>query len=269
MHSDYQHSGPQKSRSLFTTGQLATIKNQTQFGSVPYLNARPLHWMLRESVSFLEPHLLSVELAAGRLHAALIPVYSILENADLYHVVDGYAIGSLNIVYSVVMSHVVPVVRLKTIALDPASRTSNNLVRILLEKYYRIKPQYVSPDEPADGQVMIGDPAIAYRQSHPDERYLDLSQSWHSHTGLPFVFAAWAVRKDAPDVKGIARQLRSAAVLGLNERHVIARSPFEYRYLTENLYYHMGNPQRRAIDAFAADLAELGLLARRPVLSYI
>jgi predicted solute-binding protein len=269
MHSDFQQQEPQKSASLFTTGQLAAIKPQTRLGSVPYLNARPLHWMIREPVKFLDPSLLSAELAAGKLHAGLIPVFAILENADAYHVVDGYAIGSLNIVYSVVMSHTLPVVRVKSVALDPASRTSNHLVRILLEKYYRIKPVYLSPDEIADAQVMIGDPAIAYRQSHPDERYLDLSQSWHSHTGLPFVFAAWAVRRDAPDVKGIARQLRSAAVLGLNERHVIARSPFEYRYLTENLYYHLGTPQKRAIDAFAADLFELGLLARRPELSYI
>jgi predicted solute-binding protein len=269
MHSEFHPTEPQKSSSLFTSGQLASIKPQTQLGSVPYLNARPLHWTIREPITFLEPNILAGELAAGRIHAGLVPIYSILEKADLYHVVDGYAIGSLNIVYSVVLSHVVPVVRIKSVSLDPASRTSNHLVRILLEKYYRIQPQYVSPDEIADGQVMIGDPAIAYRQSHPDERFLDLAQSWHSHTGLPFVFAAWAVRRDAPDAKGIAKRLREAAVAGLADRHAIAKSPFEYRYLTDNLYYHMGSPQKRAISSFAADLVDLGLLAHRPEISYI
>ena len=261
--------GSQKSGSLFTTGQLASIKSPTLLGSVPYLNARPLHWTIHEPVTFLDPNVLAAELAANRLHAGLIPIYSILENAAAYHVVDGYAIGSLNIVYSVIMSHVVPVVRLKTVALDPASRTSNHLVRVLLEKYYRINPIYVSPDEPADGQVMIGDPAIAYRQSHQGERYLDLSQSWHSHTGLPFVFAAWAIRRDAPDTKGIAKKLRAAAVTGLADRANIARNHFEYRYLTDNLYYHLGPAQKRAISTFASDLTELGLLAHRPELSYI
>jgi len=256
-------------RSLFTTTQLALTKIQPRLGSVPYLNARPLHWTIREPVTFLEPNVLASELAEGRLDAGLVPIFSILENADAYHIVDGYAIGSLNIVYSVVLCHALPVVRLKTIALDPASRTSNHLVRVLLEKYYRIKPAYVSPDEPADAQVMIGDPAIAYRQSHSNERFLDLSQAWHSHTGLPFVFAAWAVRRDARDTKGIASELRAAAAKGLNERPAMARSHFENRYLNEYLYYHLGAPQKRAIEKFAADLVEIGLLARTPELSYI
>jgi chorismate dehydratase len=262
-------SQPQRSRSLFTTTQLASIKTPKLLGSVPYLNARPLHWALQEPVTFLEPGALSVELAEGRLHAGLVPIYSVLENPTAYHVVDGYAIGSLNAVYSVVMSHLLPVVRVKTVALDPVSRTSNHLIRVLLEKYYRIQPRYVSPDEPADGQVMIGDAAIAYRQSHADERYLDLSEAWHAHTGLPFVFAVWAIRQDAPDVQGIAKTLRAAAVAGLKERSTIARSHFEHRYLTEYLHYQLGSSQKRAIEHYAADLVEIGCLASKPQLSYI
>jgi chorismate dehydratase len=265
----FEPNQPQRSRSLFTTSQLASIKIHRLLGSVPYLNARPLHWTIKEPVTFLEPGALAVELAEGRLQAGLVPIYSVLENAAAYHVVDGYAIGTLNTVYSVVMAHVLPIVRLKTVALDPSSRTSNHLVRVLLEKYYRIRPQYVSPDEPAEGQVMIGDPAIAYRQSHPDERYLDLAQSWHAHTGLPFVFAVWAIRRDAPDAKGTAKMLRDAAAEGLAQRHVIAKNRFELHYLTENLYYHVGKPQKRAIEVYASDLVEIGCLAKKPELSYI
>ena len=260
---------PQRNRSLFTTTQLASIKPSNLLGSVPYLNARPLHWTIKEPVKFLDPSALTVELAEGRLQAGLLPIYSVLENADLYHVVDSYAIGTLNTVYSVVMAHALPIVRLKTVALDPASRTSNHLARVLLEKYYRVRPQYVSSDEPAEGQVMIGDPAIAYRQAHPDERYLDLAQSWHAHTGLPFVFAVWAIRRDAPDAKGLAKILRDAAFAGLAARDEIARNHFEYHYLTEHLYYHLGEPQKKAIAAFAADLVEIGQLAKKPELSYI
>lgn len=260
---------PQHSSKLFTTGQLSMTKTPHKFGSVPYLNARPLHWTIREPVTFLEPYALADELAAGHFEAGLVPLFSVLEKPELYHILDGYAIGSLNTVYSVVMAHALPVVRIKTVALDPASRTSNHLIRVLLEKYYRIKPQYVSPDEPAEGQVMIGDPAIAYRQEHPDERFLDLAQSWHSHTGLPFVFAVWAIRRDAPDVKGIAKTLRAAAIEGLNERYAIAKSRFEFRYLTENLYYYLGPQQKRAMEVYATDLVEIGLLPRKPHLSFV
>lgn len=249
--------------------QTAPVNPGPILGSVPYLNARPLTWTIQEPVALLEPSKLAMELAAGRLQAALVPLAEVLENADLYHIVDGCAIGSLLSVYSVVLAHMLPVVRIKTVALDPASKTSNLLLRVLLQKYYRLNPVYVSPDEAAEGQLLIGDPAIAYRQSHPDERYLDLAASWHAHTGLPFVFAVWAVRRDAPYPAALAHKLRTAARTGLDKRHEIARTPFEHRYLTEHLYYHLEVPQKKAIAAFASDLVEIGQLASRPELSYI
>ncbi len=240
-----------------------------RLGSVPYLNASPLTYAIAEPVVLLEPSKLAVELAQGHLHAALVPLAEVLENAASYHIVDGLAIGSLNSVYSVILVHTLPVIRMETVALDPASKTSNQLIRVLLQKYYRRRPNYVSQDEPADGQLIIGDPAILYRRTHPDERYLDLAQSWHSHTGLPFVFAVWAVRKDAPDVVALAKNLRAAAKIGLQARDEIARTHFEYRYLTEHLYYHLGAPQKKAIATFAADLVEIGQLSVIPELSYL
>jgi predicted solute-binding protein len=238
-------------------------------GSVPYLNARPLTYAIAEPIVLMEPSRLAKELSANLLQAALVPLVEVLENSDAYHIADGFAIGALNSVYSVILAHTMAVVRLQTVALDSASKTSNQLIQVLLQKYYRIKPRYVSSSEPADGQLMIGDPAIAYRRTHPDERYLDLAQSWHSHTGLPFVFAVWAVRKDAPDPGGLAQNLRKAAKVGLAARDLIAKNHFEYRYLTEHLYYQLNAPQKKAIAAFAADLVEIGHLAKAPELSYI
>src|SRR5580658_74484 len=101
-------------RSQRLPGFAADLKPHHAIGSVPYLNARPLHWTIQEPVTFLEPSQLVVELAAGRLQAGLVPVVEALENADIYHVVDGVAIGALNSVYSVVLVHALPVVRLKT-----------------------------------------------------------------------------------------------------------------------------------------------------------
>ena len=249
--------------------QPAPVNPGCLLGSVPYLNARPLTWAIQEPVTLLEPSQLATELAAGHLQAALAPLVEVLENADSYHMVNGYAIGSLLTVYSVVLAHRLPVVRLKTVALDPASKTSNHLLRVLLQKYYRLDPVYVSPDKAAEGRLLIGDPAIAYRKAHSDERYLDLAESWHAHTGLPFVFAVWAVRRDAPDPAALAQKLRTAARAGLAARHEIARTPFEHRYLTDHLYYHLEDPQKKAINAFAADLVEIGRLASCPKLSYI
>ena len=244
-------------------------KPPPQLGSVPYLNARPLTYAIREPIALLEPSKLAVELAEGRLQAALVPLVEVLENSAAYDIVDGVAIGSLNSVYSVILIHTLPIVRLKSVALDPASKTSNELIKVLLEKYYGLKPDYVAAGEPADARLIIGDPALNYRRGHADERYLDLAQSWHSHTGLPFVFAVWAVHKHAPNGPALAKNLREAAKQGLKAREEIAKTHFEYRYLTEHLYYHLGDPQKKAIEAFATDLQEIGRLHEAPDLHYI
>jgi hypothetical protein len=55
----------------------------------------------------------------------------------------------------------------------------------------------------------------------------------------------------------------------LAARSEIARNHFEYRYLTEYLYFYLNDPQKKAITAFASDLVEIGRLKNNPALSYI
>ena len=238
---------------------------------MPYLNARPLHWTIREPVTFLEPNVPLAELAEGRLHAGLVPIYTILKTPTLFHIADGYAIGSLNIVYSVVLVPQHP----RRAAQDRRARSrladlqpprARPAAKILPHQRRSTSP----PDEPADAQVIIGDPAIAYRQSHPDERYprsFAIVARVH-RPALRLRRVGHPPRRARP--KGIARELRAAARARASAgAHQIAQDQFEHRYLYEHLYYHLGAPQKSAIDQFAADLVEIGLLANRPELSYI
>jgi len=230
-----------------------TINPAVRVGSVPYLNAKPLTRFIASPVAKLEPAKLAVELHAGNLDAALVPVMEVLESpANTYRVVDGLALGSERAVFSVYLNYSVPLAKIKTVALDPASKTSVELARLALEKFHRLKPRYVSPDEPADAQLLIGDPAIAHRQAHPEQNYLDLATAWREHTGLP-----------------VAGQLRTAGRLGLSWRDAIARTPFERQYLTEHLCYDLGPRQKKAISLFGDMLAQTGRLAITPKLSYL
>jgi len=189
--------------------------------------------------------------------------------ANTYRVVDGLALGSERAVFSVYLNYSVPLAKIKTVALDPASKTSVELARLALEKFHRLKPRYVSPDEPADAQLLIGDPAIAHRQAHPEQNYLDLATAWREHTGLPFVFAVWAIRLPYWRARSVAGQLRTAGRLGLSWRDAIARTPFERQYLTEHLCYDLGPRQKKAISLFGDMLAQTGRLAITPKLSYL
>ena len=81
--------------------------------------------------------------------------------------------------------------KIRSVALDPASRTSAALTRILLRRVYGLSPSY--GDGPADARLIIGDPALKTRLN--GHVVLDLAAEWRAFSGHPFVFAFWAVRQ--------------------------------------------------------------------------
>ncbi len=179
------------------------------------------------------------------------------------------AIGAERSVYSVYLNHAVPLARIRTVALDPASRTSVELARLVLERFHHLKVRYVAPGEEADAQLLIGDPAIAYRQAHPEQKYLDLAGAWREFTQLPFVFAVWAIRLPFWRAFQAARQLRRAKKIGLACRPLIAASAFERQYLVQHLHYDLGAPQKRAIALFSEMLAQSGRIPASHPLRYV
>lgn len=262
----------QKAMELRETQPLPRVPlaESLRIGSVSYLNARPLTYALGGPVTSLEPSRLAAELRAGHLDVALVPLMEVLEApANTYRVANDIAIGAQRAVYSVYLNHTVPLARIKTVALDPASKTSAELARIVLERFHHLKPAYVSPGEPADAQLLIGDPAIAHRQAQPEQNYLDLAAAWREFTQLPFVFAVWAMRLNAWKAFWTARQLRTAKQLGLDARAQIAGNAFERQYLTEHLCYELGPPQKRAIALFADMLAQAGRIPEAHPLRYL
>ncbi len=265
---------------VFLSTNSVKIPDAIRVGSVPYLNAKPLTRFISSKIELVEPSQLAADLRAGKLDVALVPIMEVLESpAGTYRVVDKIAIGSEREVFSVYLNYSVPLAKVKTVALDPASKTSVELARLVLEKFHRLKPRYVSTDEPADAQLLIGDPAITHRQAHPEQNYLDLATAWREQTGLPFVFAVWAIRNDAlPQsmfsfaslkARSVPDLLRRAAKQGLAWRTSIAKTPFERKYLTEHLCYDLGAPQKKAIQLFGEMLTQSNRLAIEPKLSYI
>ncbi len=246
------------------------VAQSLRIGSVSYLNARPLTYALGGPVTCLEPSRLAVELRAGNLDVALVPLMEVLEAPPgTYRVANDIAIGSERAVYSVYLNHAVSLTRIQTVAIDPASKTSVELARVVLERFHHLKPTYVAPGEPADAQLLIGDPAIAYRQAHPEQKYLDLASAWREFTQLPFVFAVWAMRLTAWKAFWTARQLRTAKQIGLACRAQIAGNAFERQYLSEHLCYDLGPAQKRAIALFADMVAQAGRIPAAVPLRYI
>lgn len=174
-----------------------------------YLNAAPLCYSFvygeqKDRCEFLSdaaPARCADLLREGRADAALIPVIEYQRIPGLA-IAPGACVASRSRVKSVVLASRVPIEKVATIALDTSSRTSAALIQIILRKFYGLTPRCrTSPPrieemlETDDAALIIGDPAMLIDRS---SLYVyDLAQEWRKHTGLPFVFAFWAIRQDS------------------------------------------------------------------------
>ena len=182
-------------------------------GHIQFLNCLPLYWGLMRSGALLDvdlhkdsPDRLNAALVAGDLDIGPISLVEYLRNADELLLLPDLAVGSDGPVLSVNLVSTVPLAELdgKRVALGSTSRTGVLLAQMLLESrhgvspvYYRCPPDLTQMLLEADAAVLIGD--VALRAMHEAPRLglsvTDLGQAWRDWTGLPMVFAAWAVRR--------------------------------------------------------------------------
>src|SRR5262249_26905080 len=174
------------------------------------------------------PSRLADRLASGDLDVALIPVVEYFR-AGTYSIVPGVSIASRGPVLSVTLFSRVPCPEIQSVALDEGSRTSAALARILLEKRYGVRPQTVqlpigvaADDMSTDAVMLIGDRAMKACLPGFAHAY-DLGQEWFDWTGLPFVYAVWAVRAGT-DLRGVDRALRACRDYGLAKGGPIAQA---------------------------------------------
>lgn len=233
-----------------------------RIGSVPYLNAIPLTCTLGpdDSLTLLPPSALASALHAGRLDAALVSVTEPLLHAG-YRIVDGVGIVSHGPVASVFLAHRRPLEQIRTISVDPASCTSVSLLRVLLAER-GLHPEFVDlPDyagaSDCENVLLIGNPALEFRQADGSHSLWDLGAAWNDLTGLPFVYAVWAI-PDGVDAGPLAAGLRAAAVAGqaVIPELVATRSEFDHAlrqaYLGGHIRYELGPAEKEGLQRFAA-----------------
>jgi chorismate dehydratase len=198
-----------------TAGELTPNRTRPRVGHIQFLNCVPLYWGLARTGTLLDfeltkdtPERLSEQLIRGELDIAPVTVVEFLKNADDLVAFPDLAVGCDGPVMSCVIVSKVPLEQLDKarVALGSTSRTSVRLAQLLLTEQYGVEPDYYTcpPDlslmmREADAAVLIGDAAL--RASLHDAPRLglevhDLGQMWKEWTGLPFVFAVWAARKD-------------------------------------------------------------------------
>jgi len=253
----------------------------TRIGAVSYLNARPLTWGLEQGLGagrlalrFDHPAAIADEMEAGRLDLGLLPVAALAGTQEL-ELVPGLGVGTRGPSRSVLLVSRVPVARIETVALDPSSRTSNALCRVLLARVFGRRPMFVAappvgsaadPLAGCDAAVRIGDRAL-FEPPPADCATLDLAQVWTAHTGRPFVFAAWIARPGVVD-RELYRLLHASSRHGQAQLERIAldtpQPDLARDYLRHNIRCRLGAPELEAMRVFFQAAVELGALPRVP-----
>jgi len=236
-------------------------------GSVKYLNAVPLTRGLEDEITFTTPAELAEMLQRNELDAALVSITEVLFN-DRYDVLDGVAIASLGEVKSVLLAHRKPFEEAREVFCDTASLTSVNLLKVLLAGR-GLKPEFKPLESYAaakdkDFVLLIGDPALDFLLSpHPAHEIFDLGAAWYEMTGLPFVYAVWALRRGLENQE-LRRQLSEAKDFGQETLDHIIASRSEYTedfrrdYLSWHIHYHLGSDEKRGIAKFIELLRKHG-----------
>jgi chorismate dehydratase len=251
-----------------------------RIGAVNYLNTKPLIYDLDELAPQAElvlevPSKLADQLAAGELDVALIPVIEYFR-AGTYTVVPDLSIASRGPVLSVTLFSRVPWNQIRRVALDEGSRTSAALTQILLRMRHGVQPEIVplplsreAEDLDTDAVLLIGDRAM--RACLPGFAHAyDLGQEWHDWTGLPFVYAFWAVRPGV-DLGAVAGALVEAKRRGCARTGEIAQreaprlgldAGFCRRYLSNIIQFEFGPREQAGLERYYSLACELGLATR-------
>ena len=258
-------------------------------GHIQFLNCLPIYWGLMRSGALLDvelskdtPDRLNADLVEGRLDIGPISLVEYLRHADRLLLLPDLAVGSDGPVLSVNLVSTLPPAGLdgRRVALGSTSRTGVLLARMLLGERYGVTPRYFHcpPDLTqmlleADAGVVIGDVALRALYEAPQRglTVIDLGQEWRDWTGLPMVFAVWAVRRDfATDHPGLVKDVHDAFLrsrdLCLSELDEVAEAaarwePFDAATLASyfrTLDFSLSDRQVAGLREFAARAARLG-----------
>jgi chorismate dehydratase len=257
-----------------------------RIGAVNYLNTKPLICDLEQLAPDAElrlevPSRLADLLAIGELDVALIPVIEYFRSGN-YSLLPNIAIASRGPVLSVTLFSRVPWTQIRRVALDLGSRTSAALAQVLLRHRYGVTAELTplpldqaADDLDTDAVLLIGDRAM--RACLPGYAHAyDLGEEWTEWTGLPFVYAVWAVRPGI-DLGEVADTLAEAKRRGQERIGPIAAAEaprlgldagFCLRYLQSIIRFDLGPREQAGLHHYYMLACQLGLARQGVNLEY-
>lgn len=261
--------------------------------AISYLNTAPLMWDFEHGsvgekfeVSYTIPSQCAANLQDGSADIGIIPAAAYTSVPDLA-ILPGVAIASRRAVRSILLVSKLRLEDIRTVALDTSSLTSVALLKVLFAKWWGGARSYtlLSPDihemlKEHDAGLVIGDRALQIDRS----QYItyDLAEEWIRLTGKPFVFAFWAVRREALkhadlDLAAIFQQSRDDGLASENIEQIarewaprlgLPQDEIKH-YLIANIHYHLDPSCIEGVNLFFRYAFECGALPQAPELYFL
>ncbi len=257
-----------------------------RIGMVNFINTAPFYDVWKRTVSRPEwrvteaaPTELNKLLHQGNLELGLVSSQEYAAHPESYRILADLSISATGPVGSVFFFSDNPLESLadSLLLLTSQSQTSVCLLKIILEEFYAVTPRYISGSVKSyrsndhGGVLAIGDDALKMRHAGNFAYSFDLAEIWHKHTGLPFVFAVWAVREefcqsDSASLAVIHRELLRCVKQGRAELEDISRrvaptldmTPAACLAYFKGLEYDLGDDKRAALNLFFQYLVNRG-----------
>ena len=239
---------------------------------IPYLNSAPFYARWHEAPGTtidLPPRALGEEARKGKADAGLMAAADYFALSPVFERAGTFGISCRGAVGSVFLLSRRPVRQLAgaTVDLTQHSMTSVALTRVLLGARYgldgvRYERRAVEAGEAPQGDawLLIGDAALAARRNADGLHVVDLGEEWLAWTGLPFVYAVWAVRSalDAQVREELGTFLESSLAAGLADLPAVARQQTEPGWTAAEMEaylrrfrYRLGPSERAGLERFA------------------
>ncbi len=240
--------------------------SKIRISAVSYTNTKPFIYGLQHTDGILNKIELSLDtpsdcaqkLIDDVVDIGLIPVAATL-SLKHWEIVSDYCIGAVGAVNSVFIFSNCDIKDVKVLQLDPQSRSSNNLAKVLLKNYWKTNPvivenavDYAQSSDPNTAFVQIGDRTFGKKGKYPF--VYDLAEEWQKFTGLPFVFAAWIANKPIP--AEFMDQFNQSLKYGLDHRMELlkelpTRPDFDFEdYLLHKLDFDLTEDKKKALYLF-------------------
>lgn len=231
------------------------------------------------------PACLNAMMREGELDMGPVSAFEYALDADRYVLLPDLCIGAREEIVSVLLISNLPPAVLDgaKIATTRESASGRNLLRVLLERRYGVRANFIEVDDPlaharaGEPAMVIGDAAIDAAFEFPTEQVYDLGSLWRDWTGEQSVTAVWVARrevfeKQVDEVRACLHALTDAYSWGrANRGRVIALAQslkprpagfYEIYYGKLNFTFH--SAAQRGLAAYCRELLAVGAIEQIP-----